>query len=594
MDTSGAAFLLVDDNEVFLGLLADMIHRAYPAAQISRATTGEQALSMMVAEPFDVVLLDYRLPDLDGVEVLAELRKNSIQSAVVIVTGEGDERLAADLFRMGVYDYVVKSGIDAVALQRCLDQVLMRRLLEGQISRKSDALVDTTRELAERTRALDVAYEKIRQKNDLLREASGSLETQVRLRTAELEATTAFLNQVLDSTASHFIVATDGVGTILTFNAGAEALFGYSEEELVGQSNYGLLFRDLAEPSARGSLEEDLQTAGRARREFTGVDAQGRPFLAKVTFDPLQGDGGGRQGLVIVGTDVTHERELERQNEAYIEQIEQANQDLRRKNEQILEANRMKSQFIANVSHELRTPLNAIIGYSDLLLGGIYGPMPERQSSAVEGVTARARDLLTLINDILDLAKIEAGAMDLRVDEFLLCEVVEQVVETARILALDKPVEIRWEDAEVGELVFRTDRQRLQQILMNLANNATKFTHKGNVTVLTRRLGKGRVEIAVVDSGIGIPDAELGHIFDEFRQVDGTSTRAYGGTGLGLAISRKFARNLGGELTVQSTVGEGSRFLLELPQVLPGSGGLVTDHLHVPVAIDPTLTADDL
>ena len=594
MDTSGAAFLLVDDNEVFLGLLADMIHRAYPAAQISRATTGEQALSMMVAEPFDVVLLDYRLPDLDGVEVLAELRKNSIQSAVVIVTGEGDERLAADLFRMGVYDYVVKSGIDAVALQRCLDQVLMRRLLEGQISRKSDALVDTTRELAERTRALDVAYEKIRQKNDLLREASGSLETQVRLRTAELEATTAFLNQVLDSTASHFIVATDGVGTILTFNAGAEALFGYSEEELVGQSNYGLLFRDLAEPSARGSLEEDLQTAGRARREFTGVDAQGRPFLAKVTFDPLQGDGGGRQGLVIVGTDVTHERELERQNEAYIEQIEQANQDLRRKNEQILEANRMKSQFIANVSHELRTPLNAIIGYSDLLLGGIYGPMPDKQTSAVEGVTARARDLLTLINDILDLAKIEAGAMDLRVDEFSLGDVIEQVVETARILALDRPVEVRWQDADAGSIVLRTDRQKLQQILMNLANNATKFTHEGNVTVLTRRLNKDRLEIVVSDSGIGIPDAEQSHIFDEFRQVDGTSTREYGGTGLGLAISRKFARSLGGDLSVTSEVGEGSQFLLHLPQVLPGSGGLVTDHLHVPVALDLTVSFDDL
>ncbi len=591
MDAAGATFLLVDDNEVFLGLMADLIRRAYPSASIALATTGGQALSMLVEQPYDVVLLDYRLPDLDGVEVLAELRKNSVPSAVVIVTGEGDERLAADLFRMGAYDYLVKTGIDGVTLRRCLDQVLTRRLLEGQISRKSDALVDTSRELAERTRALDVAYEKIRQKNELLKEASDSLESQVQLRTAELSATTAFLNQVLDSTASHFIVATDVHGTILTFNSGAEALFGYPEEDLVGERNFAVLFQELGDEEARASLEEDLQIAGRALREFTAVDAAGRPFLAKVSFDPLVGDGA-RQGLVIVGSDVTHERELERQNEAYIDQIELANQDLRRKNEQILEANRMKSQFIANVSHELRTPLNAIIGYSDLLLGGIYGPMPDRQTSAVDGIAARARDLLTLINDILDLAKIEAGAMDLRVDEFQLSEVVEQVVETARILIVDKPVQVRWDDDEAGALVLRSDRQKLQQILMNLVNNATKFTHEGNVTVITRRLSATDLEIAVADSGIGIPQGELSRIFDEFRQVDGTSTRQYGGTGLGLAISRKFARNLGGELSVESVDGEGSTFRLRLPQVLPGSGGLVTDHLHVPVALDPTLRGD--
>jgi PAS domain S-box-containing protein len=590
MDAAGASFLLVDDNEVFLGLIEGMIQRAYPSAKISKATAGGQALSMLIENPVDVILLDYRLPDLDGVEVLAELRKNSVDSAVVIVTGEGDERLAADLFRMGAYDYLVKTGIDSQALQRCLDQVLMRRLLEGQISRKSDALVDTTRELAERTRALDVAYEKIQHKNELLREASGSLESQVQLRTAELQATTAFLNQVLDSTASHFIVATDAEGTILTFNAGAEALFGYLEEDLVGEKSYASLFRDLQDDDARRTLEEQLAQGGRAERELTAVDAQGRPFLAKVTLDPLQGSSEVRTGLVIIGTDVTHERELERQNKAYIDQIERANQDLRRKNEQILEANRMKSQFIANVSHELRTPLNAIIGYADLLLGGIYGPIPDRQTSAVEGITARARDLLTLINDILDLAKIEAGAMDLRVDEFQLGDVIEQVVETARILAMDKPVEVKWEDADTGSMALRTDRQKLQQILMNLVNNATKFTHEGSLTVVTRRLNSSDIEIAVVDSGIGIPDAEQSRIFDEFRQVDGTSTRQYGGTGLGLAISRKFARNLGGELTVSSTVGEGSTFRLRLPQILPGSGGQVTDHLHVPVTLDPTVT----
>jgi len=247
-----------------------------------------------------------------------------------------------------------------------------------------------------------------------------------------------------------------------------------------------------------------------------------------------------------------------------------ANLDLRRKNEQILEATRLKSEFLANVSHELRTPLNAIIGYSDLLLGGIYGPVAGRQGSAIEGIATRARDLLALINDILDLAKIESGRMDLRVDHFPLREVCEEVLETARVLASDKPVEVAWTVRDAAEADCRTDRQKLSQILLNLLNNAVKFTKKGFVHLEARHGGEGELRIAVVDSGIGIPPADCEAIFDEFRQVDGTSTREFGGTGLGLAISRKFAHRLGGDLTVQSALGQGSTFLLSVPSRLPG------------------------
>ena len=587
----GTAFLLVDDNETFLDLLEGIIQRAYPTGRTGRATSGVSALHQLQSGAWDVMLLDYRLPDLDGIEVLAEVKKHSMDTAVVVVTGEGDEQLAADLFRMGAYDYLVKGAMNPAAIRRALDGVLTRRLLEQQISRKSDALVSTSRELAERTRALDVAYEKIREKKVQLEHFSEELEDQVRLRTAELEATTSFLNHILDSTAQHFIVATDPEGMILTFNAGAEALFGHKEDSLVQQASFRSLFRELDDDDEMRALDDELREGGTAQREYTGVDDRGRGFLAKVSFDPLQG-GDERTGLVIVGSDVTHERELERQNVAYIDQIEQANQDLRRKNEEILEANRLKSEFLANVSHELRTPLNAIIGYSDLLLGGIYGEMPERQESAVDGVRTRARDLLELINDILDLAKIEAGALDLRVDEFTLGSIVGEVVETGRILALDKPMELSWSDDGASEVVLRTDRQKVQQILVNLVNNAIKFTHQGTIAICTSSPSADQVLIEVVDSGIGIPDDQRDAIFDEFRQVDGTSTRQYEGTGLGLAISRKFAIGLGGELAVSSEVGRGSTFSLRFPTVLPGSGGRITDHLHVPVAIDPTVVGE--
>jgi PAS domain S-box-containing protein len=587
---SPGSVLLVDDNAEFRAVLDATIHRIFPTAEVGHASSGEEAIGQLLGRPWDVVLLDYRLPDIDGAEVLAEVRKRLLDVAVVVVTGEGDEKLAADIFRMGAYDYLVKGSIDAPQIRRCLEQVFLRRALERQIHRKSDALVASSRELSERTRALDVAYGKLREKKEQLRLLSDSLDAQVKQRTTELESTTAFLNEVLDSTTDHFIVATGAEGTVLTFNRGAEVAFGVASTEVVGRWHFQELFSDLrGHPDVLEELVAACRDQGSVQRELTGRTAQGRPFLAQITISRIGGRSGeaGSRGLVIVGTDVTHERELERQNQAYIRQIEMANVDLRRKNEQILEATRLKSEFLANVSHELRTPLNAIIGYSDLLLGEIYGQLQPRQSTAIQGIATRARDLLALINDILDLAKIEAGRMDLRIDRFPLAEVVEEVLETGRVLAVDKQVAVEWTVRDAGGQECRTDRLKLQQILLNLVNNAVKFTRQGFVRVETRSgSGGGELLISVVDSGIGIPAEQTETIFDEFRQVDGTSTRAYGGTGLGLAISRKFAQRLGGDLRVgRSVLGEGSTFLLTLPAVLPGGeeeedGGLVSVSLR--------------
>jgi len=575
--------LLVDDNAMFLQLIEPIVARVLPDAEIQRAHTGEEALDYLLAEPWDLVLLDYRLPDLDGVEVLAEIRKRALDCAVVISTGEGDEQLAADLFRMGAADYLPKSGITEASLRRSFEAALMQLTLKRQIDDKSDALVKTSRQLAERTTALDTAYSKLQDKKVQLQGLSESLEQIVLQRTEELRQTTTFLNQVLDSTTSHFIVATDAAGQILTFNSGAEEAFGYGSPEVVGRHHFRMLFEELYDDDAALSeLMEQLHTAGSLQTELIGLDHEARTFLAKVTIDRMAG---GAEGYVVIGTDVTRERELEVQNIAYIDQIETANQDLRRKNEQILEANRLKSEFLANVSHELRTPLNAIIGYSDLMVGGIYGDMNPKQFKAVSGMSTRARDLLELINGILDLAKIEAGKFELRVDEFQVGEVIEVALETGRVLAKDMTVEIVWDDEDMAQAPMRTDAQRVRQILLNLVNNAVKFTRDGTVRIETRPYGEGQLEIRVVDTGIGIPEDQLPHIFDEFRQVDGTSTREFEGTGLGLAISQKFARGLGGDLTVTSTVGEGSAFMLRIPRTLPGSGGRTTDDASVPFAI---------
>ena len=564
----GASFLLVDDNEPFLKLLGSFVERHYPDAAIGRATTGEQALDQLIQGTWDVVLLDYRLPDVDGLEVLAEIRKHQVDTAVVMVTGEGDERLAADIFRMGAHDYLVKSSIDPSGLRRCLDQVLMRRLLEAQIAEKSDELVRSSRELSERGRALDTAYEKLRQRKEQLRLLSDSLEQTVQERTAALRGTTRFLNKVLDATVDHFVVAAGPDGTIRTFNRGAELAFDKLSSEVVG----GVHFRDLtAACHAKGSMTVDL----------TGRAGEGG-FSAEVSLSRLQLADTEADGLVILGRDVTHERELEERNQAYVQQIEVANDDLRRKNEQILEATRLKSEFLANVSHELRTPLNAIIGYSDLLSGGIYGHLEGRQASAIAGIGTRAKDLLTLINEILDLAKIEAGRMDLRVEQFELSPLIRDIVETGRVLAVDKNLDVEWTH-EGDDVTLSTDAQKVQQILVNLISNAVKFTPEGSVVVQTRVDG-GDLIVCVRDTGIGIPPDQLPKVFDEFRQVDGTSTREYGGTGLGLAISQKFAVSLGGDLFAESRLGRGSTFTLRIPTQLedPAKGR------HIAVALDLT------
>ncbi|MEE2828109.1 MAG: ATP-binding protein [Myxococcota bacterium] len=584
---SARSFLIVDDNQGFLDLIENFILRHYPSAEVGVASRGEEALNKLASQDWDVVLLDYRLPDFDGLEVLAEIRKRLVDVAVVVITGEGDERLAADLFRMGAYDYLVKGSIDPVSLRRCLDQVLMRRALEEQIRSQSGDLANSSLEVSERSRALDTAYEKLRQKKEELRFLSDSLETTVNERTAELRATTAFLNTVLDSASRHFIIATGEDGIILTFNRGAESAFGLTADQVVSNRHFSTLFAE--DQEAEGGLPSIIdrcQKEGGVELEQRGIRADGEHFVARLSFSPLRGAGvKGIGGMVIVGLDINHERELEQKNQAYIRQIEMANLDLRRKNNEILQANRLKSAFLANVSHELRTPLNAVIGYADLLSQGIYGSLEQRQQEAVEGVATRAQDLLNLINDILDLAKIEAGRVDLKVEEFPLAQLMTETVETARVLAVDKPLEITWNHQ--GEaLSCCTDRQKLQQILLNLVNNAVKFTQEGSIAILTSAVDDDEVLFSVRDSGIGIPESDLAVIFDEFRQGDGTATRQFGGTGLGLAISHKFAGHLGGELSAESRLGKGSLFSLRIPRVLQPVSQGDTDGAPGPVTLD--------
>ena len=237
--------------------------------------------------------------------------------------------------------------------------------------------------------------------------------------------------------------------------------------------------------------------------------------------------------------------------------------ELRENNLALERANRLKSEFLASVSHELRTPMNAIIGYTKLMLDGLDGDLTEQQMADLQRVATAADNLLSLINGLLDLAKIEAGKMELNSEEVNIEVVVEEVVELIRPQADAKGLALEMDVARSLPAAF-ADRARVRQVLVNLAANAVKFTERGSVTI-SAAAADGWITLSVTDTGVGIPlDAQV-YIFDEFRQADSSTTRKYGGTGLGLAISKRLVALHGGRLWVDSTAGAGSTFHFTLP-----------------------------
>jgi signal transduction histidine kinase len=257
--------------------------------------------------------------------------------------------------------------------------------------------------------------------------------------------------------------------------------------------------------------------------------------------------------------------ELERKIQAATADIAQQNELLRRQAIELEQASALKSQFLANMSHEFRTPLNAMLGYTSMLLQGVAGtvePPVKRQLGRIE---SNGRHLLTIINEILDISRIEAGRMPLQIATFRVADLVSEVKAELEPIIMRSKLSVTL-DLPKDLQPLSSDRQKVKQILLNLLSNALKFTHHGGVTMAARRNAKERtLTLTVTDTGIGIPGTDLDKIFEDFRQLDNSPTRPYGGTGLGLSICRRLAQMLDGRITVQSQVGKGSTFTLTLP-----------------------------
>ncbi len=353
---------------------------------------------------------------------------------------------------------------------------------------------------------------------------------------------------------------------LIYVNPAFEKQTGYSAIDAIGRNCRFLQAHDRDQPPLA-----DIRRALSQREPVTVVlrnyRKNGTMFYSELSLAPIFDDDGYLTHYVGISTDVTKRVEAEAKIQAQNQALIKGNRALVAARKQAEDATRLKSQFLATMSHELRTPLNAIIGYTEIQLAGMAGDMNEEQVDYQQRVLANAEHLLELINDVLDIAKIEAGRMEMVNKPFNLRDWLDEVVAQVRGLAEEKGIELVTQLDERMPPVIYGDPARVKQITINLLSNGIKFTHEGNVRVQIRRHGHDAWKLIVSDTGIGIPSHMLETIFEEFRQIDNTSQREQGGTGLGLSIVRKLVLMMGGNIRVSSQVGRGSSFMIILPLV---------------------------
>ena len=346
---------------------------------------------------------------------------------------------------------------------------------------------------------------------------------------------------------------TDRQGHIVLVNAQAEKIFGYSRDELLGQN-----IEVLVPNRFRGDHVQhraDYYLAPRARPmgadlDLHGVRRDGTEFPVEISLSPIKI----RDEIFVSSAirDITGRKLIERA--------------LNEKNLELQNASLAKDRFLASMSHELRTPLNAIIGFTGTILMGLPGPLTQEQERQLKIIDSSARHLLSLINDILDVAKIESGKFSVNIEPVLVHTVVNEVAESLRAMANEKHLDFKIE-LPPEDIIVSTDHRALHQILLNLANNAIKYTEEGSIRIQAGYAPGNRnfAEIRVFDTGIGIREEDQARLFQAFEQLDTSSTRRYEGAGLGLHLSRQLATLINAKLDFVSTHGSGSTFTLLLP-----------------------------
>ncbi|HEU4564980.1 MAG TPA: response regulator [Gemmatimonadaceae bacterium] len=583
-----ADILLVDDRPENLVALQAILE---PLGQrLERATSGEEALRRILAKDFALIVLDVQMPGMNGFEVarLIKSRERSKHIPIIFLTAiSKDERYVFEGYSVGAVDYIAKP----------FDPDILRS--------KVAVFVDLHQKGVE----LQRQAERLR--------AAERRELELRHR-ADLAASETRLSWIVEA-AMDAIIGMDAELTITAFNGAAEEMFGRTAREAIGMpvgelfapacrddvlqriratpprggwlhaATRGMNGRDAARWAANGASggapggmaiapTAPAAVGAPTTYECTGVRADGTTFPLEASLSTLLLLGA--RSHAVIARDITERKRQEAMLREQAESLERAladlrtaNEELHRRQEELERAMGARNRFYASMSHELRTPINAILGYTTLLLDNIYGALNERQEHSLGRVHKAATHLLELVNDVLDLSKIEAGKIELQVQPVPFPALVEDLFVTVRPMAEERGSEISHRHEGQGRTIV-TDPRRVRQILLNLLSNAIKFGNGQPIVVVTRALEDGGIEVDVVDRGVGIAAENVPRIFDEFVQID--KPEGDPGTGLGLPISQRLALLLNGSLGVESTPGEGSTFRLRLPPALspdePASG----------------------
>ncbi len=394
----------------------------------------------------------------------------------------------------------------------------------------------------------------------------------------------------LVESCNDIFLMTDTNGLVISCNEAATLQFGYSKDELIGKTITSLIKNGDTESTVKKLLAKKTVLT---ELDVTVVDAKNREFEVKLNAAQLNDRDKNFFGMLYVLHSLEREidlkkalekktRELEELNTNLEKKVLQRTDELERTNKELERMNNLKGRFIANISHELRTPLNSILGFSDVLMEKTFGALSENQERYIKNIHSAGKHLLELINNVLDIAKIEAGKYEMVYETFRVDDLIGDVVNIMRPFADTKSIEM---DVQTGEDIdlITGDRVKIKQVLYNLLSNAIKFTPEGGKVGIRAGFAdsenwhqiphpEGNVDFlkfSVYDTGVGIGPEDKERIFDEFEQVDTTLSREYGGAGLGLALSRKLVELHGGTISVESNLGEGSTFTFTIPVTSP-------------------------
>ena len=501
--------LIVEDSENDALLLVRELRRGGFEPKIERVDTAEAMSAALAHKTWDLVICDYSMPHFSGIAALELLKQSGLDLPFIIVSGSIGEDVAVAAMKAGAHDYLMKGNL--------------RRLISAIERELRDAEVRKQRRQAQE--ALD---------DSEARKA-------------------AIFDSALDS-----IISTDHAGRIIEFNPQAEKSFGYKRDDVVGRPMAELIILAGLRETHEQALARYLATGSiiGKRVELTAMRSDGSEFPVELSLTAIATKS--QPIFTAYIRDLTEQRKQE--------EIRERSRELEEQNLRIQEANRLKSEFLANMSHELRTPLNAVIGFAEVLIDGKAGTVNAEQQEYLNDILTSGHHLLQLINDVLDLAKIEAGKMDLVPETFSLKTVADVVCAVMRPIASKRRIKIHLEAPQPSDTVT-LDLLKFKQILYNLLSNAVKFSHDdGEVKVVIELDAQRQIQLQVKDFGIGIKSDDLPRIFREFEQLDSGAARRFPGTGLGLALTKKIVELHQGSIRVESEFGKGSTFTIALPR----------------------------